>query len=135
MMKPIKAWAADAYDFVQSACNLSGIVFAFERLSNDLREAEELRADHPCVVLWVDKMEDLSRSRSIDLPDVDESLDTVMVELIAVMKRLCDECKATDERNTHPDIQAVIVKLAKLSGSREMTAYGDAYDAARKMAA
>lgn len=137
MLKSLNKWANDAYDFVQGACNLSGVIFAFERLTNDLREMGDLRPDHPCVVLWVDKMDDLSRSRPIPMPEDNPDFDATIVELVAVMRRLCDDksIQGTDERNHHPDIQAVIVKLAKLSGSREPTAFGKAYDAAHELAA
>ena len=134
MLKTMKQWADDSTDFVQSACNLSGIVFAFERMTNDLREAGELRPDHPFVVLWVDKMDDLARSRSL-APLPCDDLDTAIVSLVAVMRRLCDEGLATDERNQHPDIQEAIRKLAFLAQTRDFDAFSKAYDAAKAVAA
>ena len=57
----------DALD-VQDACNLSGVVFAFAKVMQDIcdeaiREGydTEWKNTHPLVLLWVDKMVDLSR--------------------------------------------------------------------------
>ena len=135
MLKSLKAWAKDAYYNIQYACNLSGVVFAFEQLTNDLRELDDLRPDHPCVLLWVDKMDDLSRTRvtAMPMPNEKPDFDSTIVELVAVMKRLCSDHKNTYVRNTHPDIQAVIAKLILLAGSRDITVFRGAHDEVQKL--
>ncbi len=131
MLKPLKDWYADAYDFVQTACNLSGIVYSFDRLIGDLKEAGELRPNHPCIVLWVDKFDDLSRSRPLGALPCDTDIETVNAKLQAVMRRICKtKSFGTDDRNEHPDIQAVIRELVTLAGSRDILTFGKAYDEA-----
>lgn len=135
MLKTLDKWAADAIA-VQDACNLSGIVFAFERMTNDLREAGELRPDHPCIVLWADKMDDLARSRHLAAASVN-NFDLAIASLTAAMRRVCDiePRLGTDERNIHPDVQEAIAVIATMTGSRDIMAYGEAYDAVMDMKA
>ena len=63
MTRTIQQWALDAADHVQTACNLSGIVYAFENCIADL--AAEGHGPcwvnrHPICVAWASKLESLS---------------------------------------------------------------------------
>ena len=134
--KSMKAWANDAYNLVQDACNLSGIVFALDQLIVDLKDANELRNDHPFLVLWIDKLDDLSRSRSFVALPCDQPIDELVDELVVVMRRLCDDktIRGTDERNQHTDAQAVIRKMVSATGTRNIFVFGEAYHTAKGIA-
>lgn len=130
MTRTIQQWAADAADHVQCACNLSGLVFAFERCVDDLvEEANRLGESvewintHPICVLWIDKLDDLSRSRSLEPMQTHESLPTLATQFAAVMREICDEANrdghGTDWRNQHPRAQEIVRKLVAVTGSRE----------------
>ena len=61
------AMLAEEADFVQSACNLSGVVHGFSRAISRLRqlhpnEGTEFFNTHPICVLWADKIKDLTRA-------------------------------------------------------------------------
>jgi len=128
--RTIQNWAKDAYDHVQFACNMSGLVFAFERCVADLaEEAARLGKDenwidhHPVCVAWADKLDDLSGSRQLDLLPTGEHLTDLVPHFASKMREVCDEAnrqgKGTDWRNQHPDVQQFVRKIVFLTRSRE----------------
>jgi len=135
MQKSLASWAKDAYDFVQTASNLSGIVHAFKRCLADLDEAGVLANDHAICILWVDKFDDLSGSRSLDPIPTEQALVEVVGEFSAVMHELCqDREHGTDWRNTHPKAQECVRKLVHVVGSRNVLAFSEAYDVCEQLA-
>ena len=85
MTRTIQQWAADAANHVQCACNLSGLVFAFEQCVADLSgeaerigEGDEWINTHPICVLWTDRLDDLSRSRSLEPTQMNKALPTLV---------------------------------------------------------
>jgi len=130
MTRTIQQWAADAQDHVQCACNLSGIVFAFERCIEDLAEdARRLDAGndwidhHPICVAWTDKLDDLSRSRSLPPIPTEEHLVDLVPRFVEAMKEICEEANrqqhGTDWRNQHPVTQDFVRRIVSITGSRE----------------
>jgi len=130
MTRSIQQWAADAVNHVQFACNLSGLIFAFEQCVADLAaeakrigEGDEWINTHPICVLWIDKFDDLSRSRSLEPMQVNETLPTLVTQFAEVMRQICDEANrdghGTDWRNQHPRAQEFVRKLVAVSRSRE----------------
>lgn len=145
MHRTIEQWAADAADHVQFACNLSGLVFAFEQCVADLSvEAEGIGESdgwinhHPIAVLWSDKLDDLSRTRSLDQLDTNEPLTVLVPHLAAVMREVCDDAHrlghGTDWRNQHPQVQEVVRRLVAVTGSRNGLAVFNAFEACEKLA-
>lgn len=115
---------------VQDACNASGVVYALQRF------VPELTADHPVVILFADKLDDLCRCREME-PRPATTLTDLMATFKATMDRLCEqshkEGHGTDWRNTHPDCQELVLQLVHLAGSRSR--FSDAYDACQQMMA
>jgi hypothetical protein len=135
MQKSIAAWAKDAYDLVQGACNLSGIVHSFKRCLDDLAEAGVLANDHAICVCWVDKCDDLSRSRSLEPIPTEQSIVEVVDEFCAVMHELCEDREhGTDWRNQHPRAQECVRKLVHIVGTRNTLAFSKAYDECVRLA-
>lgn len=65
--------AQEALD-IQNACNLTGLVHGFSRSLRRLRDLEPDKGtdyynQHPIVLLWVDKLQDLSRSTTAKVFD------------------------------------------------------------------
>ena len=145
MHRSIEEWAADAADHVQYACNLSGIVFSFKQCVADLAEearrlgeSDEWISHHPIVVLWADKLDDLSRCRGTEPLPTSEPLTTLVPQFVAVMREVCDEAhrlgQGTDWRNQHPKVQNFVRKLVAVTGSRIGMAVFNACDACEKLA-
>ncbi len=145
MTRTIQQWAADAADHVQCACNLSGLVFAFERCVDDLAneakrigEGDEWVNTHQICVLWVDKLDDLSRSRSLEPMQTHESLPTLATQFAEVMREICDEANrddnGTDWRNQHSRAQEFVRKLVAVTGSREVTKVFEAFEKCEQLA-
>lgn len=129
MSRSIQEWAHDAYDHVQSACNLSGIVFAFEQCVEALVcEAKRLDLgetwvdEHPISVCFSDKFDDLSRSRKFSVMPCDEHLAQLMPQFAARMRQLCKESHrlgyGTDWRNEHASAQEFVRKIVSVTRSR-----------------
>ena len=145
MHRTIEQWAADAADHVQYACNLSGIVFSFEQCVADLAEeacrlgkGDDWINRHPIAVLWSDKLDDLSRSRSLDALDTSEPLTALVAQFAAVMREVCDEAhllgQGTDWRNQHHKVQEMVRKLVAVTGSREGMSVFEAFDECQLLA-
>lgn len=146
MTRTIQNWARDAYDHVQFACNMSGLVFAFERCVADLAdEAARFGKDenwidhHPVCVAWADKLDDLSRSRQLPLLPTEEHLTGLVPDFALKMREVCDEAnrlgKGTDWRNQHPDVQEFVRKIVFLTRSREGMNVFHALDECERIAA
>jgi hypothetical protein len=145
MHRNIEQWATDAANHVQYACNLSGIVFSFEQCVADLTE-EAVRLGksdgwinrHPIVVLWADKIDDLSRSRGAEPLPTNEPLTTLVPQFVAVMREVCDEAESlghgTDWRNQHPKVQELVRMLVTVTGSREGMTVFNAFASCEKLA-
>lgn len=145
MTRTIQQWAVDAADHVQCACNLSGLVFAFERCVADLAneakrigEGDEWINKHPICVLWTDKLDDLSRSRSLEPMQTHESLPTLATQFAEVMREICDEANrdghGTDWRNQHPWAQEFVRKLVAVTASREGMNVIEAFEKCEQLA-
>jgi len=145
MHRTISQWADDAQDHVQSACNLSGLVFAFERCVADLAdEARRLDAGHdwidhhPICVAWSDKLDDLSRSRSLAAMPTDEHLVDLVPRFVEAMNGICDEGNrqqhGTDWRNQHPVAQEFVRRIVSITGSRDGLRVFDALADCEKLA-
>ena len=72
-MRTIQDAAQTALD-CQDACNLSGVVFAFARAMQIICDEANAKGygtawknEHPIVILFVDKLADLSRARLMNL--------------------------------------------------------------------
>ena len=145
MTRTIQQWAADAADHVQCACNLSGLVFAFEQCVADLAneakrigEGDEWINTHPICVLWTDKLDDLSRSRNVEPMQVNETIPTLAALFAGVMREVCDEANrdghGTDWRNQHPRVQEFVRKLVAVTGSREGMNVFEAFERCERLA-
>ena len=144
MTRTISRWAEDAGDTVQYACNLSGLVFAFSECVADLAlEAEKLGKPvrwlnrHPICILWADKLDDVSRSRSLPAVPCSENLVDLAPQFAETMRRVCNEAReagqGTDWRNQHPDAQTFVRKLVYVTGSREGLNVFRAFDACERL--
>jgi hypothetical protein len=112
---------------IQDACNASGVVYALERF------APELTVDHPVVILFADKLDDLCRCREMTPTPTVATLTKLMTIFKATMKRLCQEKQGIDWRNQHPDCQALVLQLVYLTRSRSTSRFSDAYDECCRM--
>ena len=130
MPRSLQEWACVAYDDVQFACNVSGIVFAFERCIEDLaaeakrlNESESWIDKHPISVCFSDKFDDLSRSRNLPAIHCEEHLSKLASQFAARMRELCEESRrleqGTDWRNEHPKAQAFVRKIVSVTRSRQ----------------
>ena len=130
MHRTVSEWAADAAGCIQSACNLAGLVFAFERCVEDLSdEARRLGKNqewidhHSICVAWADKLDDLSRSRSLPPIPTDEHLVGVVLQFARAMREICSEAQrlnhGTDWRNQHPVVQSFVRRIVSITRSRE----------------
>jgi len=145
MSRSIQEWARVAYDDVQFACNLSGIVFAFERCIEDLTaEARRLKEDeawideHPISVCFSDKFDDLSRSRNLPAIDCEDHLTKLASQFAARMREICEESRrldqGTDWRNKHPRAQEFVRKIVSVTRSRERNRIFDAFTLCEQIA-
>lgn len=145
MHRTISQWAADSADTMQYACNLSGLVFAFEQCVEDVAEearrlghGDEWINRHPIAVLWIDKLDDLSRSRSLQPIETSETLSALVPKFAAVMRGICEESRqlgtGTDWRNQHPRAQEMVRKLVSVTGSRDSMAVLRAFDSCERLA-
>ena len=146
MTRTIQNWAKDAYDHVQYACNMSGLVFAFEQCVADLAdEAARLGKDenwidhHPVCVAWADKLDDLSRSRTLAALPTEEHLTALVPSFAVRMREVCDEAnrlgKGTDWRNQHTVVKEFVRRIVFLTGSREGLNAFNALDECERLAA
>ena len=113
----------------QDACNASGIVFDLADIVTELEEEqarlgqdEDWLLNHPVLILFADKLDDLCgcrRMATLPLKPPMTSLPELMATFKATMFRLCDqshrEGKGTDWRNAHPDVQACVLQLVYLT--------------------
>jgi hypothetical protein len=138
MTRTIQQWAADAAGPVQDACNMSGIVFAFNECITDLA-AHGLGDDeidqHPICVAWADKLDDLSRTRGLESIPCDEPLTKLVPRFAEAMRLLCKEGHDTNARNRHPITQEFVRRVVHVTGSRSTMRLFDALDACKQMAA
>ncbi|MBD3671952.1 MAG: hypothetical protein HUJ26_00375 [Planctomycetaceae bacterium] len=107
-------------------------------LLQPLREGDEWISTHPICVLWTDKFDDLSRSRSLEPMQVNETLRTLAAQLAGVMREICDEANrdghGTDWRNQHPRVQEIVRKLVAATGSREGMNVFEAFEKCEQLA-
>jgi hypothetical protein len=140
----IEAYMAETALTVQDACNASGVVYALDRFVMEL-DAERRQgdqdwlADHPVVILFADKLDDLCRCREMDSKPTATTLINLMAMFKTTMDGLCEqshrESRGTDWRNQHPDCQDLVLQLVHLVGSRSTSRFSDAYDACQQMTA
>jgi len=145
MARSIQQWARDASDDVQYACNLSGLVFAFQRCIAELvAEAERCGQDeswidrHPICVAWADKLDDLSRSRGLAAIPTDNRLVDLVSNYVERMRDICEEAiqqnQGTDWRNQHPEVQQFVRKMVFVTRSREGMNIMEALDRCERIA-
>ncbi|MBI2806116.1 MAG: hypothetical protein HYX68_14135 [Planctomycetes bacterium] len=138
MTRSVQQWAADAAGPVQDACNMSGLVFAFNECLADLA-AHGLCNDeidqHPICVAWTDKLDDLSRSRRLEPIPCDEPLTKLVPRFADAMRSLCKEGLDTDTRNRHPITQDFVRQVVHVTGSRSTVKLFEALDACKQMVA
>ena len=114
---------------IQDACNASGIVYALARF------VSELTSDHPVVILFADRLDDLCRCREMQCRPTTTTLVDLMATFKTTMDRLCQERRGTDWRNQHPETQELVLQLVHLAGSRSTSRFSDAYDACQQVMA
>lgn len=137
MTRTIKQWASDAVGPVQDACNLSGILFAFNDCIADLSAlalGDNEIDRHPIAVAWADKLDDLARCRELDPITCHEPLTMLVPRFTEAMRLLCNENHDTDARNRHPVAQEFVRRVVYVTGSRSTKRLFDALDACKQMA-
>ena len=131
--------------YAQDACNASGIVFDLADFVDELEEErarlgqdEDWLLNHPVLILFADKLDDLCGCRrmgTLPLKPPMTALPELMATFKTVMYRLCEqshrENRGTDWRNQHPDVQACVLQLVYLTRSRNSSRYCNAYRACR----
>lgn len=135
LKEPLRKLAADAYDSIQYACNMGGIVkLLADQLSAGplcavLRPDEY--ASHPILQAIVDKMDDLARTRAMAMPVGQPG---TIWSAVAGLGRLMPALggRDTGERNTHPEVQSRVLELVRLTQSR--TKADGALEACRRLA-
>lgn len=141
--RSLAQWAADAVSHVESACNLSGLVYAFERCVHDLVSSQNYEGTHsldhhPICVVWADKMDDLSRSRGMSPISSNECLVSLVSKFARSMRDVCSEAlhrgEGTDWRNQHPDVQEHVRRIVYVTGSREPGRLLEAISTCRQLA-
>ncbi len=138
MTRSIQQWAADAAGPVQDACNMSGLVFAFNECVADLAAhglGDDEITPHPICVAWSDKLDDLSRSRGLEPIQSEEPLTKVMPRFADAMRSLCMEGHDTDTRNRHPVTQDFVRRVVHVTGSRSTVKLFEALDQCERIAA
>lgn len=138
MTRSIQQWAADAIGPVQDACNLSGLVFAFNECLADLSGhglGDQEIDRHPIAVAWADKLDDLSRSRVLEPIASDEPLTKLVPRFAEAMRLLCKEGHDTDARNRAQVVQEFVRRVVYVTGSRSTARLFDALDACKQKAA
>ena len=106
--RTIQQWALDAADHVQTACNLSGIVYAFENCVADLTAEGHGPCwvnRHPVCVAWASKLESLAGCWRDGPAPCLLDLETLVPRFAQRMRCICKEVSSTEERNTHSDAQ------------------------------
>lgn len=135
--RTIQQWALDAADHVQTACNLSGIVYAFERCVADLTAEGHgpLWVNrHPICLAWASKLESLSGCwRGGPTPCLLD-LETLVPRFAARMRTICKEVASTDERNEHPDAQHFVRQIDFITQARDGLNLFLALDACERLA-
>lgn len=130
----VKKLAGDAIA-VQDACNSSGVVYALGRVVSDLmtgNDVEKLK-DHPVIIMWADKLDDLCRCRDKAALPTDELITHLMLEFVVEMDKVCELRLDTDSKNTHPSVQERVLKLVYACDSRGADRLGQAIDACNRM--
>ena len=137
---PDTKYMAETAIVIQDACNASGVVYALDRFVMEL-EAERKQlghdetwlANHPVLILFADKLDDLCGCREMDPKPSTATLFDLMTTFKSVMDRLCEQAHkeghGTDWRNHHPDTQECVLQLVYLTRSRSTSRFSDAYDA------
>jgi hypothetical protein len=136
--RSIQQWAADAAGPVQDACNMSGLVFAFNECVAHLAAhglGDEEIDQHPICVAWSDKLDDLSRSQRLESIHGDEPLTKLVPRFAEAMQSLCKEGHDTDTRNRHLVTQEFVRRVVHVTGSRSTAKLFEALDQCERIAA
>lgn len=130
----LKKLAQDAL-FAQDACNLTGVVYSWAKVTVQLKEMfpdltqAELN-EHPINVLYSNKLADLSNVPYEETRDDDCSVQQVVKcwSLAVADLRSMNPGHGTDQINKHAVNQMFAAKLARLTGGNSFIQFGKAYD-------
>jgi hypothetical protein len=87
--------------YSQGACNASGVVFSLEEMLPRLEAmTEEQRRKSPVLRLVAEQLNYLAGNPGDGIP-TDKDVLTVIREMVANMRTLCDAKLGTDDRNRH----------------------------------
>lgn len=121
MQEPLRHLARDAYDAIQYACNMSGIVklLVTQLSAGPLCEVLDPHeyASHPILQVIADKMDDLARTRAMALPF---GTPGTVWGTISGLERALGSLTSSDTaaKNEHPEVQARVLELVRLTQSR-----------------
>ena len=125
--------------FAQDACNGSGLVFDLNRTVAEMAAegmTEEQIANHPVLILFADKFDDLCRCRDMPARPA-ASIVVLMIAFESTMRALCADpaSTGTDWRNQHERTKNCVLQLVAITNSRGTDRYSKAYDACKRMEA